>query len=92
MSTSCKACESLVEATLKILFAGGATYSCALAALEIGGACIAAGGGPEDPVADAVCPAIAVAFAAVCEDVGIEWMKENIPEASTKICKEMKIC
>lgn len=90
--SKCEKSIKLVETVLTTLNVGGAAVSCGINALSIGAVCDAAGGGPEDPIADLVCIDIAVAYETVCGAVGISAMQNDIPLAARLICEEMKIC
>lgn len=90
--TSCEECTRIVEATLTALLITQKIDSCITLALEFEAECILVGGGPEDPIADAVCTIAAALITDICIEYGITHMRHNIPKIAKIICKKLDFC
>jgi len=85
----CSVCKDLVAQVIRKLSIG---LGCTEVAAEFETLCVAAGGGPEDPVADAVCTPVAAVIDVVCNQLGWHWMKEHVEEASEIVCRKADLC
>lgn len=89
MGLLCNPCKDLVGAVLKVM---PADLSCAAAEAAIVAEIEASGGGPEDPVADALAGVAVAVIEELCEKYGWPWIQSHHSEVADAMCKAAKLC
>ena len=89
MSIGCDACTSIISGVINNL---GSDLTCDEVGEEFVAAVEVAGGGPEDPVADAVAIGGAAAISSLCSEYGWSWIKSNVDQATQQLCQKLDLC
>ncbi len=89
MHLLCGKCKEIVE---KAIGAMPEDLSCAAAVAGIVAAIELAGGGPEDPVADALAAVAAAVVEEECEKHGWPWIHSHGKEIAEAMCQAAKLC
>ena len=89
MHLLCGTCKDVVE---KAIGAMPDDLSCVAAAAGIVAAIELAGGGPEDPVADALAAVAVAVIEEWCEKHGWPWIKSHSHDIAEVMCKAAHLC
>lgn len=89
MGIFCGTCKKVVETAIKDM---PADLSCTAAAAAIVAAIEAAGGGPEDPIADALAAVAVAVIEDLCNKYGWPWIHSHRKEVAEAMCKEADLC
>lgn len=89
MHLLCGTCKDIVEKALGVM---PGDLSCTAAAAGIVAAIEIAGGGPEDPVADALSAVAVAVIEDLCNKYGWPWIHSHRKEVAEAMCKEADLC
>lgn len=87
--SNCDKCKSIVKQAIDSM---PADLTCGVAVAGIAAAIDAAGGGPEDPIADALVMVAAGVIEENCVKYGWPWIKSHAGDIASAMCKEAKFC
>ena len=89
---ACDDCKTLVESVLNAIMDDSREFGCGVLATEFEVECLGLASEPENPVADIDCGVASGVLEGICQEKGIDWMKNNIPAAAELICQKIGIC
>ncbi len=89
MHLLCGTCKKVVQSAIGDM---PADLTCAAASAAIVAAIEVAGGGPEDPVADALAAVAVAVIESYCEKYGWPWIQSNRSAVAEAMCKEAGLC
>ncbi len=89
MGIFCGTCKDVVETAIKDM---PSELTCTAAAAAIVAAIEVAGGGPEDPVADALSAVAVAVIESLCLEYGWPWIRSHRSDVAEAMCKEAGLC
>ena len=84
---ACDDCKLLVQRVLNAIMDDSGEFGCGVLATEFEVECLGLDNGPEDPIADIDCNVASGVLEGLCEEKGIDWMKNNIAAAAELVCQ-----